>query len=49
MKPVAKAEEDRQPLVDSSDLFPLKFTEHAPDPPLIDRSQMVDQREGLLG
>jgi hypothetical protein len=49
MKPVAQAEEERQPLIDGSDLFPRKLTEYAPDPPLVDRSQMVDQREGLLG
>jgi hypothetical protein len=42
MKPVANAQEDRQPLIDRRDLFPRKFPEHAPDPPLIDWSQMVD-------
>jgi hypothetical protein len=36
LKPVAKAEEDRQPLIDGSDLLPRKFTEYSPDPPLID-------------
>src|ERR1019366_1715801 len=49
MKPVAKAEEDRQSLIDGSYLFPRKFTEDAPDPPFVDRPQLVDQREGLLG
>src|ERR1039457_594737 len=49
MKPVANAEEDRQSLIDGSYLFPRKFTEYAPDPPFVDRSQLVDQREGLLG
>jgi hypothetical protein len=42
MKPAAKSEEERQPFIDGRDLFRRKFTEHAPDPPLIDRSQMVD-------
>jgi hypothetical protein len=36
MQPVAKAEEDRQPLIDRDHLFPRKFPEHAPDPPLVD-------------
>ena len=49
MQLVAKAEEDRQPLIDSGHLFPRKFPEHAPDPPLVDGSQMVNQREGPLG
>src|SRR5260370_21762549 len=47
--PAANAEEEREALIDGSDLFPLKLTEHAADPPLVDRSQMIDQREGLLG
>ena len=29
IKPVAKAEEDRQPLIDGTDLFRRKFTEDA--------------------
>jgi hypothetical protein len=48
MKPVAEAEEDRQPLIDRGDFFPRKFAEHATDPPLVNRSQVVDQREGPL-
>jgi hypothetical protein len=31
------------------DFFLRKFTKHAPNPPFIDGSQMVDQREGLSG
>jgi hypothetical protein len=38
MKAVAKAEKERQPLVNSSDLLLWKLTEHAPDPSLINRS-----------
>jgi hypothetical protein len=48
MKPVAKAEEDRQPLIDRGDFFTRKFAEHAPYPTLVNRSQVVDQREGPL-
>lgn len=36
MKPVAEAEEDRQSLIYGSYLFPRKFTEDAPDSPLVD-------------
>src|ERR1039457_7702049 len=49
MKPVAEAEESRQPLIHCRDLFPRKLPKHPPDPPLIDRSQMVDQRERFPG
>ena len=42
MKSVAKSKEERQPLIEGSDLVPRKLTEHTPDPPLVDRSQMVD-------
>jgi hypothetical protein len=28
--------------------FKRKLAEHAPDPPLVNRSAVVDQREGLL-
>jgi hypothetical protein len=37
-----------QPLIDRSNLFARKFAEHEPDTPLVDRSQMIDYREGLL-
>jgi hypothetical protein len=47
MKAVPEAQEHRQSFVDRSDLFPCKLPEHSPDPPLIDRPQMVDQREGF--
>ena len=47
-KPIAKAKEDREPLINGANLILAKFTEYAADPPLIDRSQMIDQREGLL-
>jgi hypothetical protein len=36
MKPVAKAQEDRQSFIDGSHLFPIKFAIYAPDPPLVD-------------
>jgi hypothetical protein len=36
MKPVAKAEEDCQSLIDRSDLFPGKLAEDAPDSPFVD-------------
>ena len=49
MKPVSETQENRQPLIDGRDLFTCKLTERAPDSALVDRSQMVDQREGLLG
>ncbi len=43
MKPAAKAQEGRQTLIDGSHLFPGKLAKYAPDPPLVDESQMVDQ------
>ena len=43
-----QAEEDRQPFVDRNGFFLRKFTEDAPDPPLVHGPQMVDQRERLL-
>ena len=49
MKPVGKAQENRQSLIDRSHLFLGKFTKYAPDPPLVNGSQMVDQCKGLLG
>jgi len=49
MKPIAKAQVDRQSLIDGSHLFRSKLTKYAPDPPLVDGSQMVDQCEGLSG
>jgi hypothetical protein len=49
MKPAVEAEEDRHALIDGSDLSPRKFAEHAPDPPLVDLSQMIGQREGPFG
>src|ERR1017187_3367839 len=49
MKPVANAEEGHQPLIDRRHLWARQLPEHAPDPPLIDGSQMIDQREGLPG
>jgi hypothetical protein len=42
MKSVAKSEEERQPLIHGSDLFPRKLTKHTPNPPFVDRSQMID-------
>jgi len=36
MKPVAKAEEDRQPLIDGRHLFLRKLAQYAPDTPLVD-------------
>jgi hypothetical protein len=36
MKPIAKAEEDCQPLIDGGHLFPRKPSEYAPNPPLVD-------------
>jgi hypothetical protein len=36
MKPVAKAEEERQSVIDGSHLALRKVAENAPDPPLID-------------
>src|ERR1017187_10685923 len=49
MKPFANAEEGRQPLIDRRHLWACQLSEHAPDPALIDGSQMIDQREGLPG
>ena len=46
MKAVPKTEKGRQSLIDGGDLFPRKLTKHAPHTPLVDGSQMVDQREG---
>src|SRR5260370_37374559 len=48
MQPVANAAEDRQPLIDRGDLFSRKFPYHGPDPPLVDRSQLVDHCKELL-
>ena len=49
VKPVAEAEEQGQPLVERGQLPRRKLAKHAPDPPLVNRSQMVDEREGLPG
>ena len=49
IRPVAKAEEQRQPLIYRGHLLPRKLSKHPPDPSLVNRSQMVDQREGLPG
>src|SRR5437763_1160844 len=49
VKPTAEAEEDRKPLIAGSGVFPRKLTNDAPDPPLINRSQLVDQRKGFFG
>jgi hypothetical protein len=49
MKPIAKAQEERQAVIDGSHLFASKLAEYAPDPPLVDGSQMVNQCEGFLG
>lgn len=38
MEAVAKAEEERQSLINGSHLTLRKVTEKAPDPPLVDRS-----------
>jgi hypothetical protein len=49
MKPAAKAEEGSHPLIDASHLFPRQLAEHAPDPPFVNGSQLVGQREGPFG
>jgi hypothetical protein len=49
MKVAINSEEERQPVIDGRDLFTRKLAEHAPDPSLVDGSQMVDEREGLFG
>ncbi len=49
MEPAAETQEDRQSLIDGSYFFPRKLTEGAPDSPFVDRTQLVDQREGLFG
>jgi hypothetical protein len=49
MKPIAKAQKDRQSLINGSHLCLSKLTKHAPDSPIVDGSQMVNQREGFLG
>lgn len=41
----AQAQEQCQTLIEGDDLLPRQLSEHAPDPPLVKRSQMVDQRE----
>ena len=46
---MAEAEEDRQSLIDGSYLFLRKLTENVAVPAFVDGSQLVDQREGLLG
>ncbi|SPE37291.1 hypothetical protein SBA3_2610023 [Candidatus Sulfopaludibacter sp. SbA3] len=48
MEPAAKAKEDRQTLIDGRHFFRRKFAKDAPDPSLVDGSQMVDQSEGPL-
>jgi hypothetical protein len=44
-KPVFEAEKDRQPLIDRKDLAGRQFAEHAADPPLVDGSKLIDERE----
>jgi hypothetical protein len=47
-QPISKSQEDRQFLIDGCHLFPSEFAKYAPDPPLIDGSQMVNRRGGLF-
>jgi hypothetical protein len=49
MKPIRKAQEGRQSLIDGSNLLLRELTKYATDPPLVDGSQMVDQGERPLG
>lgn len=49
MKPIPNAEECYQAIINGSNFFLPEFPEHSSDPTLIDRAQMIDQREGLLG
>lgn len=44
-KPVFEAEKGRQALIDGKDLTGRQFAEHAADPPLVDGSKVIDQRE----
>jgi hypothetical protein len=44
-EPATEAQEDRQPFIDGGDLGIRKFTECAPDTPLVDGSKVIDQRE----
>jgi hypothetical protein len=44
-----ETQEEGQPLVDRVYLRPRKLSEHPADPPLVDRSQMIDQGAGRLG
>jgi len=48
VKSAAKSQIHRQTLVDSRDFLTWEFTIHSTDAPLIDRSQVIDQRKGLL-
>ena len=45
MKPITDAEEECQTLINGGDLLRRQFSVHAPDPPLVHRSQVIDQRE----
>jgi len=49
VEPATEAKEGCQPLIDGGHLFRRQLAKHAPDPPLVDGSQLVDRREGLLG
>ena len=46
---LTKPKEERQTAIDSRRFFRRKDAEHPPDPPLIERSEMVNQGEGFLG
>jgi hypothetical protein len=41
MRPLAKSEKHRQPLVYGRHLFPRKLAEHPPDPPLTDGPPII--------
>ena len=49
MQPAAQAEQQRQTLIEGRHLLARQLAEDVPDSALVDRSQMVNQRERLFG
>ncbi len=47
-RPVAETEEDGQSFIDRPHLAAGQFAEHAPDPPFVDGSNVIDQRKRPL-
>ena len=49
MNQTPKSKKEHQGLVDCGNLSLWEFTKDAPYPPLVNRTQLIDKREGLFG